>query len=383
MPVPRKKLLSPFYRKRSTKSRFKIRRPSSGPKIRPKSIFKNLKRKLGLLLLAVISIGITTAILTGVSAYKFINAPFTSASYLSNTDGGKIWTDDKEQIHLALLIVNDKENKYSEIKNLSLINFDKTTSRYTIYHIPVDEEVEYALNAGNGPLRRIYAVGNADQDRGIYLLEKTLLKLLAVKIDGYIIIDQSGFDEIESLMGEIDSDDLSASLRIRNSYKIPSLFETFRNVAITDLKIEDLWNILDFIRGTSHTSSKEITLNKYQLLDPNNWDNLWQEKLSISNVQKESVKVYVANCSDPKIIGLANWGARVVKNLGASVLDTKNSESPLKENTIVTKNPDLFTVKLLKETLSINKVYAIEDLPEGEYDPEIYRSEISLILVNF
>ena len=99
-----------------------------------------------------------------------------------------------------------------------------------------------------------------------------------------------------------------------------------KDVSLTNLNARDLWQVFVFLRNTSDTSSKFIELTRYQLLEPEKWDTLWQNRLDISDVQKETVKVFVANASeDPKIPGLAGWGGRVVKNSGADLFDNENS----------------------------------------------------------
>ena len=128
-----------------------------------------------------------------------------------------------------------------------------------------------------------------------------------------------------------------------------------------------------------------MDLTKYQLLDPSKWDNLWRERLSISEVKKEAVKVFIVNASkDPKVPGLAQWGARVVLNLGGAVLETDNSFVDFLENTVVAKDPEQVTVVRLAETLRIKKVIHVNDLDQNlGYNQQFFRTPVSIVLTSF
>lgn len=338
-------------------------------------------QKIKLFLFAVFSVFASTIVLISVSIYKFVNAPFTSAAHTPHSSEN-VWKEGRT--NLVMLVVDDRNYKYSEILDMSLISFDVDANHYTIYHFPVDFDVEYARNYGSGSLKKTIAVGNVDQDRGVYLLEQTLLKYLAIGIDGYIITDPAGLSELGILMGEINQEDLSASLRLRNLPKLPSAIKNFRNISITNLKLSDIIDMTMFIHGTSDTSSKVVDVNRYQFLEGDNWDTLWQSDLLAPEIKEEGIKVFVANASDPRMPGLAGWGARVVKNLGGDVLDAKNSFTDFNENTLIVESPELLTARTLQETLGITNVLTLNELDERYgYNPQIFRSKVSLVLVSF
>jgi anionic cell wall polymer biosynthesis LytR-Cps2A-Psr (LCP) family protein len=366
-----------------TKVFYKPKKKKTPAKAKGKLIARKVKKKLKLFAFAFFAIGITALVLTGVSAYKFMNAPFSGAANGSEVvDGDAIWK--KDETNILLLHVNDLNSKSAEIKDLFLVNFDGTNNRYAIYKIPVDEEIEYALNYGKGTLRNVYARGNQDQDRGIYLTEKTVLKQLAVKIDGYVVIDEKGSEKLLGDLNGVNPNDLSAALRLKNWPKIPGLISDFREITLTNLKLSDLYSIVTFIRQTSETSSKVVELSKYQLTDTNLWDSLWQESLSLSEVKHEAIKVFVLNASaNPRIPGLATWGTRIAQNTGASVLEGDNSFEEFDENTIITDNPDLATVRKLAQTLGIKKIIHTNDLNRDlDYNQQIFRTEVTLVLVS-
>lgn len=343
----------------------------------------NFTKKVRLFGFGLVSIVISTFILLGFSFYKFLNAPFSNASGVLNIDGQNVWQ--KDFTNILLVKLDDKSDKNSKINELAILHMNNESKRYDLYKIPVDVEIEYGLNFGKGNLSDSYKVGNNDQGRGFYLISQTILKNLAIKIDGYVAVDNSGYKELSDIIGGIDPNDLSVSLRVKNYLKIPSLITRFRSNAITNLTISDIFSILDFIKNTSEDSATVSDLNVYQILDPQNWDTLWQSKMDFSSIQRESIKVFVSNASkDPKIPGLANWGARVVKNLGGVVLDTQNSFVDFDESVIITDNRDLLLVQKLSNSFGIKHIVFIDDLSrESGINPQVFRTSISVVLTGY
>lgn len=336
------------------------------------------------LFFGVLTVFLSILVLGSYLVYRFAHAPFSSAQYTDYRDSSAVWNE-THGTTLTLILVDDINNPQSAIRQLALLTLDAQAMRYSLFIIPVDTEVEYPLAYGTGPLKNLYAVGNADQNRGVYLVQKMVLKTFAVHSDGYLITDTHGMQEITDVIGTIDPHDISASLRLRNIPKIPTLISTFRENVLTNLKFSDLMSVEGFFRQTSHTSSFVTELNKYQVLDPIKFDDLWQSRQSYSDIQKEAVKVFIANASkEPKVPGLAGWGGRVVRNAGADVLEDQNSFTDFSQNTIITTDASLQTVRALQQAFEIDTVLLQQDLlPEAGYNPQIFRTKVSLILVGF
>ena len=361
-----------------------IKRKKSLRTRRRKSKFKlSVKKKLRSFLLATISVFLAVVSVIAYGAYKFINAPFSDAANMVTVKEG-VWTDGG-QTTLLVALVEDINDPYANLLKLKLVNLDDISKKYRIYDLPVDVDIPYALNYGSGPLKRLYSVGNADQDRGMYAIEKTIFKLLAVKPDGYIVMDKSGLNKISDELGEINQDDIAASLRLKNLPHLPAAISLIRTESLTNMKISDVLSIIKFFHSTSSTSSSYKVLSKYYLLDSNNWDSLWQNRLDTSFVNKENIKVFIANASsDPKIPGLAAWGGRVVKNLGANVLAEQNAFTEFNESTIITDDLESETVRALSKTFGIDNIVLVSSLNKfGGYNPHIFRAKISLILTSF
>lgn len=340
-------------------------------------------KKIKLFGFGLVSVVISVFVLLGFSFYKFLNAPFSNASGVINADGKAVWQNDFTNILLVKL--DDKNDKNSNVNALAILHMNNESKRYDLYKIPVDTDIEYGLNYGKGKLSDVYRVGNSDQGRGFYLISQTVLKNLAINIDGYVALDNSGFDELSGIVGGIDANDLSVALRVKNYLKLPGLITKFRTLAITNLTITDVFSILDFIKNTSEESGSVSELNVYQVLDPQNWDSLWQSKMDFSSVQKETIKVFISNASkDPKIPGLAGWGARVIKNIGGSVLDTQNSFVDFDENTIITDNVDSPLVIKIAKTFNIKHIVLTDDVKsESGINPQVFRTSVSVVLTGY
>ncbi len=342
---------------------------------------KYIAKKAQLLGFALVSVIISILVTSGVLIYKFVNAPFTKASYVDFNDSDKVWNDGQTTIIFGVL--EDIDDEYSEIKELAVVNFDNESSGYNIFILPVEYNTEYSLNYGSGPLKRVYAVGNADDKRGALLLQRTLLKILAVNPDGYFFLDEDSVKKFETEIDKPNLTDLSALFRLKNLPKIPSMLNFVREESVTNMKIDDIRQFYGFVKNTSETSSYVVKIEPYQLDEEYRWDRIWRERHKFTELKAEGVKVFVANASESNTPNLAQWGGRVVENLGLELFSTKNSTTPLDQSTIITSDVNLETVKALKKALNIENIKDITDTDPSKYNAEVQRTNVSLFLAGF
>ena len=341
-----------------------------------KNIFKTV-------VFAFITVLLSTLVLSGLSLYKFLNAPFSSANVQADSvkkDG--IWG--KEDLNLMVIRVDDKHSKNSAINSFYLANFDSANRRYTFYKFPLEETLTY-VDDTEGNLRDIlkYAKNN---DKDVDFVLNTFFKQFAVKADGYIVLDNSDYGAFGELIGtDIPYDDLAGVLRIKNTFKIPALINTFREKVETNLTLSDLFGILNFIKNTSENSSSIKEVTKYGILDHDVWDQVWKEKLSYESIKKEYLKVLILNASsDPKIPGLAGWGSRIIENIGSTVLDTENSFEEFTETAIIATNKDSKTVQELATIFNIPYIIDVNELDQNKnFNPQIFRSDITLVITDY
>jgi hypothetical protein len=335
------------------------------------------------MLFAGITIILSAIIMTGIGIYNFLNAPFSSAHLqgeIMKRDG--VWG--KENLNLLVIRVDDKNRNDSKVNALGLANIDLTNKRYNLYSFPLEEDLLYS-NDHKGNLRDIISYVKSE-DKNIDFVADTFFRQFAVRPDGYILLDTNDYKEFEDLLGmQIPYNDLSGVLRVKNTFKMPAFISMIREKTETNLTLSDLFSFLSFIKNTSETSSSVKEISKYGILDPEVWDAVWNETLSYENVKKEHVKVLVLNGSnDPKIPGLATWGARAVENIGSTVLDTENSFYDFNETTLITSDKDSHTVKELAAIFNVPYIIDVKELDQNEsYNPQIFRSDVTLVVIGY
>lgn len=349
--------------------------------LKKKNTKKSRRRSL---VLGVVSVIISVFFLFGFSLFNFINAPFSNASdnyYLDKS----IWDKDEDSATIFVAYVNDLESDRT-IQNFYLFKGDGQSNNYYIYNFPVNIEIEIP-NAGKTTLQNMYFEQNKilSHDEFINKTTKFVINYLAVEPTGYILMDKRGFELINHQIKDIDFSDIAVALRLKNTFKIPNTAFIFRDNAITNLNMGDVYHLLSFFKNTARGGGKVISLTMYELLDQAKWDSRWAETIKLSTAKKDGVKIFILNASkDPKIPGLAAWGSRLAKNIGATVMDTTNSFTDYQQNTIITDDINLKTSEILGRLLKISNVQKISELPTNDlYNPEIFRAKVTLVLIDY
>jgi len=340
----------------------------------------------GFFLFAMLSVVISVLTLVGLATYKFVHASFTEASeneYFTDS----VWDEENLSTNIAIVYMSDYSED-AEIKKMFLFRADDKTNKYYIYDFPVHEEIQIPAKDNTvikTTLSELNRYSNDNNDQLVSNIKNFYVNYLAIKVDGYILIDEKSYSNLENIYEGIDYNDLAVNLRLKNTIKVPQSIMTFRNDVKTNMSFNDTVAILRFLKNTSGNSSVYHSVSKFELLDLEQWDRLWQESMQYVEVKKEGIKIFVLNASnDPKIPGLAGWGNRLAKNMGAGVLGAENSFTDFSENTIIAEDENLMSVKLLKDTLQINDIVRVSDLPvSGEYNPEIFRTKVTLVLVDY
>lgn len=373
-----------YFSRKKTGSIGPSRRTTSKSYRRRKSggITKHIK----LSIFAFIAILFAASILVVVMAFNFLHAPFTRASdsiYFKDS----VWDENKPFINIAVVKL-DQETVDGKIEKLALFNIDDHSNKYTIYDFPTHEPLKLVSNGSNKErdvtLEDLYSFSNYNRIDFTTSLRDFFVNHLAVKIDGYIIVDQDGYNDIVKSFGDVDYNDIAVNFRLKNTFKIPGAIFEFRSKAKTNLSMNDVLSLIQFIKNTPDDGNRIYEVSKYELLDLDKWDILWQSGLQISDIKKEGIKVFVLNASDPKIPGLASWGTRISKNIGTGMFGSDNSFTDFERNTIIAEDENLSTVKTLKEIFPEADFQQMSDLPvTGAYNPEIFRTKVTLVLVNY
>ena len=344
----------------------------------------NLSKHLKFGVLAVVSVVLATFGIIALTLFNYFNAPFTRASdslYFKNS----IWDDSKPFVNVGVVLL-DNDGPEARIQKLALFKINDDDDQYMIYDFPTREPFKLISDGKEREvtIEDLYSFSVYNKLDFTSTLRDFSTNYLSVKLDGYVILTQDGYKDIENIFGTVDYNDLAVNFRLKNTFKLPQAIFEFRSKAKTNLSMNDVISTIKFIKNTPSSSNRYYNLTKYELLDLAKWDMLWQGNLGISGVKKEGIKVFVLNASNPKIPGLASWGNRISKNLGTGILGTENSFTDFERNTIIAEDEELVTVKTLREIYPDADFIKTSDLPvTGDYNPEIFRTKVTLVLVTY
>lgn len=319
-------------------------------------------------------------------AYNVLHVEKTNAT---NQIGFSDSVNFGEGIYTNIIVVrlDDKFSENPKIKNLILFSARENPNKYYMYQFPVNTEIKIPRfnNYEKFNLEDAYKISTSKNAKFTKFLKSFCINYLGVDVDGYIVIDDSSYNDISKSFGSINYDDLAHNLRIKNSLKIPGLIKNTLQKSETNLSLSDVLSILQYIKNTGKNSSYHQIISSMELSDISLWDSVWRRSLDMNSVQKEGMKVLVLNASkNPKIAGLGNWGARLVNNAGGLVLSTENSFTDFNENTIISEERDSKTTSFLMNILGLPLAVDLNTIDrDANYNPEVLRSKITLVLVDF
>jgi len=95
------------------------------------------------------------------------------------------------------------------------------------------------------------------------------------------------------------------------------------------------------------------------------------------NISKENLSIAVLNGTTES--GVANFGARVVRNMGGRVVAVGNAYNDHVKSLIIANDPSSNTVRLLAHALNIEDVLSIEDASDY-IESEISRADMTIIV---
>ena len=334
---------------------------------------KKIKRKIRILFFAVFCLIFSAFLLVSFSLYKFVKAPFASASFSSVARQSK-WNQDTN-INILFLEVDDLKKQSPILTKAAIINLNPQDKKYAIISIPVDTEIDLAQRYGLGSLSKAFVLGNLGDDKnGIVLVQKSIFKQLAVKTDSYVLVDEDGEESFKNIFREIDFGDIKHTTSAVSIYVNRSFYSFLQKSVKTDLSASELFAAISFIRGVDLANSKVYYLNEDTFSTQKFFDNFW--KGVNTTTYDENSRVLVLNSA--QVSGLAGWGGRVLENLGLTLLDASNSNTKHDVSFIVAKNVDSKIVSILSEVFGIKEIKSREEVEDSENAFE--RGDIVIVL---
>lgn len=317
---------------------YKTKRRKKAKSWRKLQLSAHLKRRLKILGLALMVVISTALVYAAVNLYRFFTQPLVQAAgavgQSVSWDGGRF--------NLLLVVLEDAKDETSLIRRLDILSLDSRQNTYQLVRLPVEAEVA-AGDFGVHPLKTVYALGALSKPKAnLSLTAKTVSRLLAVPVDGYILTDESGLGHLEEVLGR------ESLLTL-----LPNLAVEARRQLKTDLTFSSLATVGRFLWG-ARSSGETLEVPTDELFEVAKLDRLLSEKLRDDVIVEERLKVQILNATGKP--GLAGHIARYITNLGGNVINLDNFEDELVGSVVVTKKSDSHTVRRLVEVLQIEEV---------------------------
>ena len=260
------------------------------------------------------AVAVLLAALLIIGAYSFLKlffSPLDSAagSYFQNSSS---W-DGKMPLSLIYLEVSDITVKSPQTFSISVLSFNPTQGLFTTIKIPPSYK----------NLEELYGLGEIGAaEGGVGVVAQKVQQLLGIPIDGYIVIDRSGLQELQSLFPGISG--VKEALILSNILKLPQLWTVRRSSTKISLDIPGILRVVWYLMHVRSDRIADLSLSPELLDDPTGLDRKISPYLRDDQLATEHLKVQVLNGTRER--GLASTAARIVKNIGGEVIRVDNFE---------------------------------------------------------
>lgn len=303
--------------------------------------------------LALVVLGLVIGLLITSWAIRFTQSLFSPWKLSVKAERNYIWD---AKFNITLLARTDQ---------ISILSYNPTEKRIVILNIPDETFLDVPKGFGFWQLRAVYKLG------GDKLLVDTLRSFLGIPIDGFLDFSGPGVNKSAAEIVE--------ELR-QNPFSGFNLMSGLK----TDLTLWELIRLKLGITGVRFDKVAEINLDKQDILNTETLPD-GTEVLTADPVKIDSVLVDLADpafASEHKAIAvwnatnrplLAQKAARLITNLGGSVIITSNAEEKLKKTIVYGEKSA--SLKRLKQ------IFALDDkISSSSANLEFSRAEINIFL---
>ncbi len=266
-------------------------------------------------------------------------------------------------------------NLVIKAKSIAVLSLNPAEKQATIINLPDNTFTEVAGGFGKWQLRSVYGLGQSEGNRGSVVLKQTISAFLGIPVDGFLEFDgdlaginpsdlvqkyhQSLFSGITDI-GNIRTD-LTPLELARLKFKLTGVrFDKIQSIDLSKTGILDSQELSDGTKVYVGDSAKLDTVLS-EFIDP--------------VVRGEGTTVAVLNATDhPQ---LAQKAARLIANLGGSVIITSNAEKTYRHTQVLgKKSPTLVRLTQIfdlgcKKSLECDKI---------DSSVETSRAQINIIL---
>lgn len=249
----------------------------------------------------------------------------------SQFDTGKKYTWNEISTYNVAFIANpDSDNP-----DISVVSLKPSEGKVVVLHLSPNIYTELAHAYGNWRLGSVYALGQEEEKpKGAGLLKETLTKMLAIPIDGIVILPQStDFNNTEELVQSFRKNVIPDVLYLSKIESDLTKWEAIKLYRAVSKVRADKLDSLNFERSTITESkllpdsSRVLGINTVRL------DLFTRDKLSDPVIVDENLSVAIFNATDKA--GIGQDISRYITNLGGSVVILQNLDQKQEKSAIV------------------------------------------------
>ncbi len=260
----------------------------------------------------------------------------------SEFESQKQYTWNKESSYNLAFIANVE----SQEPDISVVSIHPANQKATVLHLSSNIYTDVPNGFGKWRLGSVYAFGNEQSPpMGPKLLKMTLTKMLALPIDGIVILPNSTkFSSTEQIIESFRTSafpDLFYLTSIESDLTKWEAMEIYHALASTRA---DKITSLDFERSTITESKLLPDSTRVLGINTVRLDLFTRDNLADQKIIEENIPVAIFNATDTP--GLAQEVARFVTNLGGNVIIIQNLDKQQQSSVNVSKlNSDALTSK--------------------------------------
>ncbi len=279
---------------------------------------KNLK-------IALIALCILGLLLLFGRVFQFFSE-FQKPFYSLNTQKRTVSWDGGSVINLVIA-----KSEGDNLRQLNFVSLNPVEEKLAILKLSEDIYIDVPRNFGSWKLGSIYKLGQENKPvMGEDLLKMSISRMLALPVDGIVVVSSKDDLDIENLVSEWKNNMFSGLGFLTNIKTDLSLKETMDFVFKAGKVRHDNITSVDFFRS-SLTQSKLLPDSSRVLgVDAVKLDNLLKQSLVDNTISEEDLTVAIFNGTDYP--GLTAEAVRLVNNLGARVTIITNSSEKFVKN---------------------------------------------------
>lgn len=320
----------------------------------------SILRKMRPVLSSAIVFTLSFFVLFSYNFYKKLTTPFASADSSSSYD-----ITNSDVFTVLFVSVNSFSERTPIVSRLEVGLYDNKSLKLNMLNLDINSQVDVPGKYGTESLYKVLAlgtsVGKEGLSSGILLLKETVKKELGFKIDKFVVVEETLFDDtvntfkyggMESVLTLFaNSSSVKTNLGLNEIYYITKAARTFAFDQVTDTVSINV----DTEQATSII--RDITFDSF--------------------VAEERKSIAVLNGTN--VGGVASYGARAIENMGGRIIAIENSREEYEESILIVDSIDSETVKEIQKYFGVSKIFLKENTPEV-LDDAVSRADITIII---